>query len=93
MDEDTVTIKDAAFMLDTDMEQDMASYRAEITMQAIKYINSNSELYNYVKGNMEHGLSVKDSATTWAKNHNDELGSLFITELDLVDWEKVKERV
>ena len=93
MNDDTVTMKDAAFMLDTDMEQDMKAYGSEVTLHVIKTINSTPKLYEYVKGNRDHGLSVKDSCTTWAHNHNDELGDLFVTELDAVDWNEVSRRV
>lgn len=91
--DETVTMKDAAFMLDTDMEQDMKSYVQENTLHVIRTINSTPKLYTFVKENLKFNLSIKDSATTWAKNHGDEFGDLFITELDSVDWDEVARRV
>ena len=90
---DTVTLKEAAFLLDTDMEQDMESYGDEVTLAVIKHINSTPELYTFVKGNADYGLSIKDSCTTWAKNHNNEFGDYFETELEVVNWDKVKRMV
>lgn len=89
MKDETVTSKDALFMLDTDMEQDMKAYGEEITNLAIKYINSTPELYNRVK----RANSINDEAVVWAEEHGDEFGQLFITELDMVDWKKVKRLV
>ena len=85
--------KEALFALDTTMEEDMAGYGDEATGLVIKHINSTPELYRFVKGNLEQGLSIKDSATTWAKSHNDEFGDLFITELDVVKWGEVEKMV
>ena len=90
---DDMTTKEALFALDTDFDQDVSNMVQEYTILAIKHINSTPELYNYIKGNLEYGMSIKDSATTWAHNHNQEFGDLFITELDIVDWEEVKARV
>lgn len=86
---DTVSSFDALAMLDTDITEDMESYGEEVTNIAIKTINSSPEIFKYIKSNSEFGLSVKDSATTWANNHNNEFGELFQTELDLVDWTRV----
>lgn len=91
--DDTVTTKEAAFMLDTDMEQDMQAYGQEVTLYAIRHINKTPKLYTFVKENLKHGLSIKDSATTWASNHNHEFGDLFQTELDSVNWADVEKRI
>ena len=91
--EDDMTTKDALFALDTDFDQDVDNMRKEYTLLVIKHINSTPELYEFVKGNQKYNMSIKDSATTWASNHNDEFGDLFITELDLVDWQMVESRV
>jgi hypothetical protein len=93
MTTETVNSKEALFMLDTDMEQDMQAYGREVTLQAIKHINSDPQLYKYVKENAKYGMSYEDSARTWASNHKEEFGPLFITELDSVDWKEVKRRV
>lgn len=85
----TVNSKDALFMLDTDIEQDMSSYKDEVTGMAIKYINSTPELYSRIKQSNNYA----DEANMWAEEHDDEFGSLFISELDMVDWNTVKERV
>lgn len=85
----SVNSREALLMLDTDMEDDMKAYKEELTLLTIKHINSNRQVFDYVKGNLKHNLSVKDSATTWAKNHSNEFGPLFETELELVDWKKV----
>jgi hypothetical protein len=90
---DSVNSKEALFMLDTDIEEDMKSYGQEATELVIGYINKTPELFKYVKGNLEYGMSIKDSATTWAHNHGDEFGELFITELDVVKWEEVAKKV
>lgn len=91
---ETVTAKEAAFMLDTDMEQDMQSYRSELTTLVIKTINKSAELYKDVKfggvNDKEYTpKTVKATCVKWAKAHNDEFGTLFITELDDVDWNEV----
>lgn len=90
---DDMSSKDALFALDTTMEEDMEDYSKEVTLLAIKHINSTPELYKYVKGNLKYNMAIMDSATTWARNHNDEFGDLFITELDMVDWQEVERRV
>lgn len=90
---DTVTSKEAAFMLDTDMDQDMQSYKDEITLHVIKTINKNPKIYSFVKDNLKYKMSIKDSCTTWANNHSQEFGDLFITELEDVDWQKVWSKV
>lgn len=95
---DTVTAKEAAFMLDTDMEQDMRSYRQEVTLQVIKTINRSSELYKDVKfgkqGARKHNVdTIKKTCIDYAKAHNDEFGDLLRTELEEVDWNMVIARV
>lgn len=88
-DEETLTSKEVLFMLDTDMEQDMKSYGQEVTELAIKYINSTPELYN----RMKKANSMSSEAVVWAEEHNDEFGALFITELEMVDWDRVRKMV
>lgn len=88
-----MTGKEAFFALDTEFDDDISSMKDEYTLLAIKAINKNPGLYNYVKGNLHYGMPIKDSATTWAKNHGDEFGDLFITELEIVDWDEVTRRV
>lgn len=86
---DTVSTKEAVFMLDTDMEQDMKSYGDEVTSLAIKYINSTPKLYNQVK---KYG-NAEQVAREWAGSHNEEFGPLFVTELEMVNWDKVRRMV
>lgn len=90
---DTLNSKDALFMLDTDIEQDMASYADEATGLVIKYINSNAQLYRKVKTMQIARTSIAETCTKWAKEHGDEFGPLFITELDVVKWDEVARRV
>lgn len=89
MEQQTVSLKEAAFMLDTDMAQDMKTYGQEVTRLAIKYINSNPTLYK----RMKEARSMADEAVIWAERHNDEFGDLFISELSQVKWREVKKRV
>lgn len=91
MNEDTVTSKEALFMLDTSMEQDMDNYKQEITLHAIKHINKTPKLYENCKG--RDGWGIKMQCVNSAKNNNDELGDLFITELEDVNWNEVAKRV
>lgn len=93
MEEDTVTMKDAAFMLDTDMEQDMQTYIQENTLHAIKHINKTPKLYEVVKNDKGVSANIAHTAHKWAKEHNDEFGDLFITELDSVNWTDVAKKV
>lgn len=95
---ETVTAKEAAFMLDTDMAQDMQSYGKELTTIVIKQINRSAELYKDVKfgriTDKEYTpKTVKATCVAWAKAHNDEFGGVFITELDDVNWNEVLRRV
>ena len=95
---ETVTGKEAAFMLDTDMEQDMKSYGEEVLLGVIKAINKSPELYKDVKfgvlGAREHNAKrVEAIIKKYAKEHNNEIGGFFITELDVVDWKQVFDRV
>lgn len=92
-DEDTVTSKEAAFMLDTSMEEDMQSYKQEITTHVIKTINKSPELYKRAKATIDQGASLHVTCKWYAQEHNDEFGDLFITELDDVDWAEVQRRV
>ena len=97
-DEATVSAKDAAFMLDTDMEQDMRSYREEVTLQVIKTINKSPELYKDMKfgkmGARSHNEdTIKKTCVEYAKAHNNEFGDLFQSELDEVNWSLVIARV
>lgn len=85
---ETVNSKDAAFMLDTDMEQDMKSYVQEITAHAIKFINRTPKLYELLKPNKSIA-NVSGVCYDWAKENHEEFGDLFITELESVDWAKV----
>ena len=94
----TVSKKDAFFMLDTSMEEDMENYGKEITMLAIKKINKDHDLYKDVKfgriNDKERTTkTVKDTCVKYAKAHGEEFGELFITELDSVDWDLVIARV
>ena len=89
---ETVNSKDAVFMLDTDIEQDMASYGEEATNLTIKFINKTPELYTLVK-TQNGSLGVEGLCIKWAKEHGDEFGDLFITELDVVKWDEVARRV
>lgn len=86
---DTVTSKEALFMLDTDMNQDMAFYREEVTGIAIKQINSDPKLYSKVKETGDPEGVAREAA---AKN-NDEFGLLFVTDFDIIDWPSVKRMV
>lgn len=92
---ETVNSKEAAFMLDTDIEQDMKAYKDEITLQAIKFINRNKAVYERMKATKEQGASLQITAKWWAQEqqHHDEFGDLFITELESVDWDKVKKAI
>lgn len=90
---DSVTSKDALFMLDMDIDEEMKSYGEEMTDLVVKHINSTPELYKFIKGNLEYKLSIKDSATTWASSHGNEFGPLFQTELDVVKWGDVEKRI
>lgn len=81
-------------MLDDDVHpEDMAAYGDEVTSIAIKYINSTPELYNRVKKYKGVSACVAQECREWAEEHNNELGDLFITELDVVDWTKVSRMV
>lgn len=91
--DDTVTSKEAAFMLDTDMEQDMQSYKQEITTHVIKTINKSPELYKRARATIDQGASLQVTCKWYAEEHNDEFGDLFITELEDVDWNEVSRRV
>lgn len=94
MKDDTVTMKEAAFMLDTDMAQDMDAYIEENTIHAIKRINSTPKLYEAVKGYKAFPKMIRTVCIEWAHDHGDELGDLFIAELESsVDWDKVAARV
>lgn len=87
----TVSSKEALFMLDEDMEQEMESYKEEVTKAAIKYINRTPELYSRMKATKEQGASMEITAKWWADEarHNDEFGDLLVTELESVDWDRV----
>lgn len=94
----TVTGKEAAFMLDTDMEQDMKSYGEEVTLGVIKAINKSPELYKDVKfgvmGAREHNAKrVEAIIKKYAKEHDNEVGGFFISELEVVDWQEILDRV
>lgn len=93
MDEETVTTKEAAFMLDTDMEQDMKTYGEEVTLYAIKYINRTPQLYKNTQENLKYEMSVADTCLQWALDHNNEFGDLFQTELESVNWKEVARRI
>lgn len=98
MDDETVTMKDAAFMLDTDMEQDMQSYAKEVTLLAIKKINTTPKLYTDIKKGIvdDPDVTVDNTAQTcydYAEAHDNEFGELFQSELDQVDWAEVIRRV
>ena len=92
-DEATVNSKEAAFMMETSMEEDMEQYAKEVTDLVVKAINSSAELYNYVKSAIKKRKGVRRTCTEWAKSHKNEFGELFITELELVHWREVKARV
>lgn len=96
--EEVMSSKEAAFMLDTDMEQDMRSYAKEVTLGVIKAINKSSELYKDVKfgvmGAREHNAKhVEAIIKKYAKAHDNEIGGFFITELEVVDWQEIMDRV
>lgn len=95
---DTVNSKEAAFMLDTDMEQDMQAYAEEVTLGVIKAINKSGGLYRDVKFGVqdarEHNPArVEAIIKKYAKEHDNEIGGFFISELDVVDWKDVMGRV
>lgn len=92
---DTMSSGEALFALDTTMEEDMSSYVDEVTMLAIKHINSTPELYTRIKATIEQGASLQITAKWWAEEerHNNEFGDLFIAELDMVNWDEVRRRV
>lgn len=93
-DEDaTVTMKEAAFMLDTDMEQDMQTYVQENTLHAIKYINKTPKLYEIVKNDKDAPENIARTAHKWAEEHNYEFCDLFIKELESVDWTEVARKI
>lgn len=92
-DDETVTSKEAAFMLDTSMEEDMQSYKKEITLHVIKTINKSPELYKRARATIEQNASLHITCKWYAQEHGDEFGDLFVTELDDVDWDEVRKRV
>lgn len=83
----SMTSKEALFALDTTFDEDMTSIKTDVTNRAIKYINSTPRLYKITR---EYG-SVEEVCRSWAEEHDDEFGELFITELGMVDWDKVEE--
>ena len=87
-----LTSKEAMFALDTTFDEDVKAIGEENTMLAIRYINSTPDLYNKVGGSIT-SAEMRLSCYGWAKSHNDEFGDLFITELDTVDWKKVRKMV
>ena len=86
---DYLNSKDALFALDTTFEEDIVSYKDDVTRIVIKYINSTPELYKRVKSIN----SIETECTLWAEEHNNEFGDLFISELDVVHWNKVGEMI
>lgn len=92
---DTVSSKEALFMLDEDMTQEMESYKEEVTKTAIKFINKTPELYKRMKATKDQGASLEITAKWWAEEarHNQEFGDLLITELESVDWDKVSRTI
>lgn len=95
---DYMSSKEALLALDTTIEEEMGDYGREVTLLAIKHINSTPKLYNEVAalkptdGGAPHGSTYK-VCRRWADNHNNEFGGLFVTELDMVDWDEVARRV
>lgn len=62
--------------------------REDCTQLAIKHINSSRELYDKFK-NLKY-TEMEKVATRHAKMHKDEFGELFVAELPLVKWKKVR---
>lgn len=89
---DTVNSKEAMFMLDMDIDQEMASYGQEVTEVAVKFINSSPEAYKMSISATDE-KELKTLALRWAEDHNNEFGELFQTELDQVDWSEVKRKI
>lgn len=86
---DDMTSKDAFFALETTMEEDMEEYGREVTLLAIKHINSTPKLYELVKKTN----NIQSVCDVWARKNNHEFGDLFIAELDIVNWDEVRRMV
>lgn len=81
-----------------DIDFNMEDIIEDVTRHTIKHINSDPELYKDVKfgkvGARKHDAeSVMKICYDYARAHNNEFGPLFQTELDMVDWAEVIERV
>ena len=62
--------------------------RDETTEMALMHINSRAELYNLFVG-LKY-TEMERHAEAIAKRNNNEFGELFIAELPLVKWKKVR---
>lgn len=88
---DYLNSKDAALELDTDILDDMGSYKEWITKMAAKHINSTRRLYQAVRELPAQKMSIESSK--WAKEHGGDFGELVAPELELVDWSEVRRLV
>lgn len=66
----------------------------DVTIQTIKHINSTPELYLIAKKAGKKSLDkLKEVCIEWAEEHNNEFGVLFQTELDMVNFSKVRKMI
>jgi hypothetical protein len=77
-------------ILDLDIDDD--DIVQDVTNHTVYTINSTPELYKRLKGN-KSSANISAVCYDWAKEHGNEFGDLFQTELDMVNWHEVSRRV
>lgn len=77
-------------------DQDMAQMRKQVTQEVIFHINKDASLYkDFVKArdsSTDKDLqidAVVDVVIKYTEAHDDWFGTVFLPELDNVDWKKV----
>lgn len=68
-------------------DEDMKEMARQVTAEVIFTINSSAKIYSDVKD--LKASKMKEYVFAYAQEHNNEFGSVFEAELEVVDWNKV----
>jgi len=71
-------------------DEDIRDMRRQIIAEVLYTINNSSKLYSTMSG--KTGKEIKSLVYNYAKDNNDEIGEVFIVELDVLnsrDWNKI----
>lgn len=95
---DTVSSQEALMMLDLDINEEMQTYKQQLTKLVVKHINMTPRLYAEVRKIKEGSRNsaarrIRRLCIAEAENNDGNFGDIILTEMDQVNWAAVSRMV